>query len=255
MRRRQLTLGVLCLLATTAGAGELRYVGSSTVGRFIADAAQVYRDATFDVHVNPESAGGERCSRLGTCDLGGVARELSRGERNNGVVGTLIGWDAIAVVVHPGNPVRELSATQIRGIFTGEIRSWADLGGLKIPVTPHIVDWNSATREVFREALLGGHDYAGCTVDSPDRRVPQEVSRNIGAIGHISASFLAEYPGVRALRIDGREPVAGRSGYPVLRPLYLATRGQPHGEAGAFIRWALSAEGQQVVRRRFAGVH
>ncbi len=82
----------------------------------------------------------------------------------------------------------------------------------------------------------------------------QEVALNIGAIGHISASFLNDPSGVRPLWIDGQPPVADNPGYPVMRPLYLATRGEPRGEAAAFIRWALSKEGQSVVRRRFAGV-
>ena len=84
-----------------AGATGINYTGSSTIGKFIADAALVYGRAAFTITTLPESAGGATCVGTGSCDIGGVAREV---DAPPGVVKTLIGYDVIAVVVNTDNP-------------------------------------------------------------------------------------------------------------------------------------------------------
>src|SRR5215467_7515385 len=82
-------------LSVSAFAGELRYVGSSTVGKFMAEAATVYKSSTFKVDTQPESGGGESCPMRDACDIGGVAREVGSDFIGQGVQATLIGKDAI----------------------------------------------------------------------------------------------------------------------------------------------------------------
>jgi len=242
------------LLPAASPAGTLRYVGSSTVARFITEASLVYSASSFEIHTNPESLGGERCIQVGTCDLGGVAQKLSHQARTAGVVGTAIGKDALVVIVHPRNPVRELRSEQVKAIFTGQITNWSQVGGEDRPITPLITHWNSATRQVFQRILLEGEDYRGCRETVPDPKIVGEVAEDRGAVGQISLAFVLGNAEVRPLAIDGQEPGVDNPAYPVTRDLFLATGHVPPPEVQRFLDWALSPDGQRVVRKYFVGV-
>jgi len=105
---------VLFFCAVSAQAATIKYVGSSTVGKFITDASQVYVKAKLKLDTRPESSGGESCATRGKCDIGGVARELKDSAVSKGVHATLIGKDAIGVIVHKDNPVQNLSSEQLK---------------------------------------------------------------------------------------------------------------------------------------------
>ncbi len=252
------SLKILCLCVLLvpgmASAGTLHYSGSSTVGKFITDASRVYQVSSFEIDTIPESAGGEKCAAMKRCDMGGVARDVKQTYLDQGVVATLIGKDALAAIVHPDNPVRELRSEQLKAIFTGAVTNWSQLGGPDVPITPHIVKRGSATRRVFRAVILQGADYHGCTVTTPDARIVTEVAKDRGAIGQISFAFIKDFTDVRALVVDGQEPSVHNPDYPITRSLHIATHGEPAGEVKQFINWALSPDGQQVVKERFVGI-
>ena len=173
---------------------------------------------------------------------------------DKGVHATLIGKDAIAVIVHESNPVSGLSAAQLRDIFTGKITNWSAVGGPDLAINPYIVKKGSATRKVFRKVIMQGDEYKGTKVITPDAKIVTTVSRDPGAIGQISFAFLKDVEGVKSLDVDGQKASVDNAKYPITRPLHLTTKGAPSGEAAEFIGWALSAEGQTVVKQRFVGV-
>ena len=94
---KRICLGVACSAALFVGqnavAGTINYVGSSTVGKFMHEAAQVYTAASFNINTKPESGGGENATASGACDLGGVARDVKPEILNQGVQKFLIGKD------------------------------------------------------------------------------------------------------------------------------------------------------------------
>lgn len=120
-------LWALPLLAACTGPAAdpepptLRTIGSSTVGHFIRDADEVYEGARFVIDTEPESAGGVRAILERTADLAGVADRPSSEVLKAGAAATLIGRDAIAVIVHADNPLSALTSSDLRGIFTGRI--------------------------------------------------------------------------------------------------------------------------------------
>jgi phosphate transport system substrate-binding protein len=233
-------------------AGEVTYVGSSTVANFLRDAEPVYGALRFSIDTAPESEGGELAIEQGTADLAGVANRPRAETLRAGVTATLIGRDAIAVIVHEANPVRALSRQELRAVFTGEIRSWDELGGADVPVRPFVVGEESATRKVFRGAVLAGAEYSGAEEVRPDRAIVDAVAGDPGGIGHISLSFLDHTAGIRAVAVDGQEPTSSNLDYPITRPLYLLwRRGSPLLEA--FVAWVQGEEGQGVIMRRFVG--
>ena len=247
-------LALVVSMTVSAAADEIAYVGSSTVNKFLTDAAEVYTDHTFAVDTGPESSGGEVCPLRGNCDMGGVARNVSAEALDRGVVATLVGRDAIAVIVHPSNPVDDLSAEQLHGIFTGQITNWSEVGGADAPISPYIVTAGSATRSVFQSVILDGADYAGAQVVEPDARMVPTVARDTNGIGQISFSFTFGTDAVRPIAVGGEAASVENPSYPITRPLYITTRGEPEGAVAEFLAWALSPDGQAVVRQNFVGV-
>ncbi|MDH3713440.1 MAG: phosphate ABC transporter substrate-binding protein [Gammaproteobacteria bacterium] len=247
---------VVAFLAVSSFAAEepIRYGGSSTIGRFITDAAAIYGRAVFRVHTLIESAGGERCAADGSCDIGGVAREVDDKWLAQGLIKTLIGRDAVAVIVNNDNPVDALSRGDLKAIFTGQLTNWSELGGSDVPITPYIVAEASATHTVFSDAILDGSDYAGTTPIAPDSKIVGRVTSDRGAIGQISFSFLRHNSTVKPLSVDGELASVGNATYPISRPLYLLTRADPPAHIQRFVDWALTDEGQAIVRYRFVGV-
>ncbi|MFT4515684.1 MAG: phosphate transport system substrate-binding protein, partial [Planctomycetota bacterium] len=231
----------------------VKYVGSSTIARFIQDAEHEYERLKFTINSEPESDGGEKAIAEGATDLAGVANEPSPETLRSGVSSALIGRDAIAVIVNAKNPITNLSISELRLIFTGNAASWSELGGPDLRVEPFIVSPGSATRSVFAETVLQGAQYRGCTDIHPDIEIIAAVAATPGGIGQISFSFLQSAAGVRAIGVGGEKPSVTNFEYPIARPLHLLWR-QGRPEIEAFVVWARSPAGQQVVRRRFVGM-
>lgn len=260
LARQSLTLLVVAVglagCATLPHGGPpvpIRYVGSSTVAIFLRDAEAVYQCASFQIDTQPESEGGEKAIVEGTTDLAGIANRPRPETLRAGVATTLIGRDAIAIIVNTRNPVTNLLLPELRAIFTGRVRNWKEVGGPDLPIQPFIVGPESATRKVFRAIVLNEEEYVGCQEIKPDRDILDAVAKTPGAVGQISFSFLRGAADVRAVAIEGEEPSVTNFDYPIARPLYLLRReGKP--EVEAFVDWTQTDEGQRVVMQHFVGI-
>ncbi|RMG76476.1 MAG: hypothetical protein D6714_21325 [Bacteroidetes bacterium] len=251
-------MGVLCFLWAPnpflLSQTTLRYVGSSTVGNFIRDADPFYEPLNFELNTEPESAGGERAILDGQADLAGVANIPCVEALSKGVVSSLIGWDAIGVLVHADLPVKNLTIEQLRDIFSGKITNWKTLGGPDLPVRPFITGIESATHKVFRSLVLGEAAYQNCTEVSPDVDILEKIRTTPGAIGQLSYSFMGdEVSGVRLVSVNGQELSLTNTNYPLTRPLYLLWW-PGRRDIAEFVEWVLSPEGQRLVMKRFIGV-
>lgn len=245
---------LLTVLSMVTSAGVIHYEGSSTVGKYIADADKVYDKSSFKINDDSESLGGEQCATWGECELGGVAREVDPKAVAKGVHKVMFGKDAIAVVVNIRNKVSNLTSAQLQGIFSGKISNWKEVGGSDAQIKPYIVKPASATRHVFREKVMGGVEYSKSVVITPDRKIVAKVIHERGGIGQISFAFLKGISRINVVSVDGHEANVNNPDYPITRPLHLVTHGEPTGEIKAFLEWTLSPEGQEVVRQRFVGI-
>ncbi len=249
--------GAVIFLAGISSASlgmTLRYEGSPAIGKFIELSNQVYGKCTFMSNVKTRSYGGEECLSNGTCDVGGMANELKPSLREKGVTATLIGSDAVAVIVNESLPVTDLSIAQLRDIFSGKITNWKEVGGPDLAIDVLVTSAISATHDIFKRVVMNGDEYKARIVE-PDPTILLTISKNSGAIGFISLFVLNGKPqGVRAISPDGQEASAANPDYPLARPLYLLTKNSPKEEVKEFLDWVLSEEGQEVVRTYFLGV-
>ncbi len=229
------------------------YIGSSTVGNFITDAKAVYPQVSFNIDTEPESTGGEHAIREGKTDLAGIARLPSKEIQNSGINATLIGWDAIAIIVNNDNPIENITAQQLKDIYIGKITNWQELGGKNIPIQPYIVDIESATRKVCRSIILGREDYLDCQEISPDRDIISRVQNDLGGLGQISFSFIKDNQYVKTVRINDQALELENRNYPITRPLYLLWR-QGDDAISDFVQWTTSYQGQNIIMQRFIGI-
>ncbi|MDP2215995.1 MAG: PstS family phosphate ABC transporter substrate-binding protein [Methanolobus sp.] len=164
-----------------------------------------------------------------------------------------IGWDGIAVVVNPDNPVSQLTYEQLQAIYDGNISNWKDVGGEDRAIAVITRDSSSGTYEYFKEEILVDREYRPDALAQPATGgIVQEVSRNKGAIGYIGFAYLDD--STQAVALDGGEGFVEAteenilSGeYPLSRPLYYYTNGEPQGAVKEFMDFVMSPTGQAIV--------
>jgi phosphate transport system substrate-binding protein len=266
-----LAAAVLLLPAAALAADGLSYSGSSTIGQSILEAAgakkafEAKTGVKFKSFEVPGSGKGIEALIAGKVSVAGASRPIKPAEKAAGVLGTVIGYDAVAVFVNKENPVKDLSKEQLKGIFTGKIKNWKEVGGKDAPivVNTEIQGAKRATMEMFNEMVMDKAPYgAGFKeIDLPKDQII-EVARTPNGIGTPSYGLLAAVPPdvrakVKALWVDGVAPTHEdiQSGaYLISRPLNLATMGAPKGDVKAFIDYMLSPAGQAFVGKDFVPV-
>ena len=238
---------------------KIKYVGSSTVGVFMKDAANVYSNATFQINTNPESGGGETATATGKTDIGGVARAVKPGILKKGVQAVLIGKDAIGAWVNTSNPLKKLTIEELKGIFTGKITNWKQVGGNDAIINVYVVNPQSATRKVFGKVVLQGKKYFGKNIKTirPDPAILDIIAKDKDGIGHLSFALGSGHPAgnkVKKINIGEQDASVNNPNYPITRPLHLITKGKPTGATKDFINWAISKQGQAIVKKYFVGI-
>lgn len=247
-----------CLVAGTASAGDLVWRGCGITSKaFMAEAAVAYEKKTgTKIQVTGGGATlGIRYAAAGKADIGGSCRPVKPdiSDLEKGVYMTHVGWDALVVMVHPDNPVQNLTVEQLYHIMTGDIKNWNEVGGENEPILV-----------VVRTGKMSGVGYMARKMLFNDPRanfyrrainlqssgpVEHKVETRQNAIG-ISGVSSAKRRKVKLLSLEGLTPdkenvATGK--YPFYRPLFLMTKGTPKGDVKNFLDWLLSPEGQKVV--------
>uniref|UniRef100_A0A832I294 Phosphate-binding protein n=1 Tax=Eiseniibacteriota bacterium TaxID=2212470 RepID=A0A832I294_UNCEI len=164
--------------------------------------------------------------------------------------------DGLAIYLHESNPVEALSLEQLRGIYTGRITNWKELGGPDARIVLYSRENNSGTYVYFKDHVLGGRDYSpACQTLPGTAAVVNAVARDPHGIGYGGGAYGRGVKEI-AVRKDAASPAVKPSletvrdgSYPVSRYLYFYLRQRPTGEAKAFVDWVLSDEGQQIVTK------
>jgi phosphate transport system substrate-binding protein len=251
----------------------IQNIGSDTMVNLAQAWAEEYAAANPAVSVEVSGGGsGTGVAALinGTADVANCSRLLESDEsaRIKAATGqepklNIVGYDALAIFVHKDNPLEEITLEQLAAIYseTGSVRQWGDLG-IQMPgcrQNEMILisrQSNSGTYHYFREAILGkGHDFKLGTLDlHGSKDVVELVSRTPCAIGYSGMGYATEH--VKMLRVASKAgQVAAapsvettQSGaYPIARPLYMYTRGEPSEAVNKYLKWIQSEAGQAIV--------
>ena len=200
---------------------------------------------------NPTGSGsGITAVQEGRCDIGLSSRALKDEEKASGLVETVVAYDGIAIIVHPDNPVADLSVETIGKIYTGEITNWKDVGGNDAEIVVIGREAGSGTRDGF-ESITGTKDackYRQELTSTGD--VITTVSQNPDAIGYASLSSVKD--SVKALTVGGVAPTEDTvkdGSYVIQRPFVLVTKdGTKLSEAAQkFFDYALSADAAPII--------
>ena len=235
--------------------GTVSTDGSTSMEKVIGALSESYMAANKDVTVNynPTGSGaGITAVQEGTCDIGLSSRALKDEEKAAGLKETVLAYDGIAIIVHPDNPVSDLSIEQIAKLYTGEITNWKDVGGNDAEVVLIGREAASGTRDGF-ESITGTKDkcqYRQELTSTGD--VITAVSQNPDAIGY--ASLAAIKDSVKALSVDGVTPsetTVKDGSYQVQRPFVLVTvEGKALSAAAqSFFDYATSADAADIIAK------
>ena len=266
-------------LAFTVGmvpmVGEARTViqnkGSDTLVNVAQAWAEAYQGVNSDVAVAVSGGGsgtGIAAMINGTVDIANASRKMKDKEmklaekQGQNPVEHVVGYDALAVFIHSDNPMENISFEQLRSIFGrgGNATSWSDLGVTvpgcksdKIVVVSR--QNNSGTYAYFKKAVLGkkGKFRQGTLDMHGSKDVVDLVEKTPCAIGYSGLAYATDHIKMGCISRDGGAcvspsvPTAADGSYPIARPLFMYTNGEPQGDIKAYMDWIMSDEGQCII--------
>lgn len=201
--------------------------GSTSMSKVIESLSEAFNEKTgIEVTYNATGSGaGIEAVLAGRCDIGLSSRDLKEEEKAKGLKGTILAYDGIAIIIHPENPVADLSIETIAKIYTGEITNWKDIGGNDGEIVLIGREANSGTRDGF-ESITDTEDkckYRQECTSTGD--VITAVSGNPNAIGYASLASVKD--SVKAVSVNGvvpSETTVKDGSYAVQRPFVLVTK-------------------------------
>jgi phosphate transport system substrate-binding protein len=198
-----------------------------------------------------------------TCDVATCSREMKPKEielaEKRGVFPRefTVAHDGVAVIVNKDNPVDKLTIEDLHRIFTGKADNWKEFGGKDLPIVTLSREVSSGTHMYFKEEVvqLGQKDnheeFSPQTLLlTSSQAIVEEVSGNDAAIGYLGMGYVSDRTKPLLVANGGEfyPPDVNnviKKTYPLSRPLYFYTNGEPNGVEKLFIDFALSPKGQQ----------
>lgn len=234
--------------------------------------AEKYQSAHPEVSLSVTGGGsGTGIAALinGTVDIANASRAMKSEEKQqaeaNGItpVEFVVARDAIAVIVNPENPIRQLTLQQISDIYSGKYNNWSEIGGDNRPIVRVSRETNSGTHVYFLETVLRLGDKNNTTLFSTDTMllpssegIISEVRQNPNAIGYdglgyvppdLMNSVIAVARDASGSYVIPSVATVNDNSYPVARDLYMYTAGEPTGAVNDYLDWILSPEAQVIV--------
>lgn len=257
-------LWLTCFLLLYLGEGRAQKIkGSDTVLPLAQKEAEIYLQKHPSAMVTVTGGGsgvGIAALLEGTTDIAQSSRKIKFDEKlklknkEKEVVEVVVAHDALAVIVHPSNPVTRLTREELEGIFRGKIKNWKELGGADLKIIPYARETSSGTYEFFKESVLNYKNYMNGIMSMPATgSVIQSISQTKGAIGYVGLAYLNKQ--VKAVEVSYNQGEtysspsmesneAGK--YPIVRPLYFYYVQADEATVKPFIDYITSDEGQEI---------
>ncbi len=253
--------------------GSFKIIGSNTLEPLSVVWAEEFMKMHPKVSIavsGPGSGVGIAALIDGTTDIAQASREMKSTEIDQAKAKGVnpyeiqVATDALAVVVHPSNPVSELTIAQLSAIFTNRITNWKEVGGNDAPIVVLSRDTNSGTHVFFKEHVVQmkglptedkSLEYGSKVLLLPStKQGVDEVTKNHNALFYPGLGYVTDRVKPLAIKKTADDPgvlpsveTALAGTYPIARPLLYYTNGEPTGVIKAFIDYCLSAESQAKV--------
>ena len=247
-----MALSMLAGCGSNKTTGSVATDGSTSMEKVIGALGEAFQNDTgISFTYNPTGSGsGIKAVQEGRCDIGLSSRHLKAEELEAGLSGNILAYDGIAIIVHPENPVVDLSVETIAKIYTGEITNWSEVGGNDAEIVLIGREAGSGTRDGF-ESITDTEDackYRQVLTSTGD--VITTVAQNPGAIGYASVASVKDT--VKALKVDGVAPTEETikdGSYVVQRPFVLVTKSDtPLSDAAfKFFTYITSNDANEII--------
>jgi len=249
---------LLSLAGFALGKTSIIIKGSTTVLPIAQKVLEAYTKEHPDVNISLSGGGsGDGIKALidGMTDIANSSREIKLAEvakaKEKGVdpVAHIVAYDAIVPIVHPKNKVQGLSLDQLSQIYQGKITNWKEVGGDDLTIVVVSRDSSSGTFESWGHLVLKeARVTPKAQMQASNGAVVQTVAKNKYAIGYIGLGYVNK--SVKPLKVNNIDATVEttRTGqYPISRPLYMYTNGEPKGEVENFIKFIYSPKGQSII--------
>ena len=235
-----------------SGSETLTFKGSDTIGcKMAPQLAEAYVASGNSVKFNIAAEGSSVAVKAlldGTASIGMSSRSVKDEEKDKFVakgqelVETVAGVDMISVIVNNANGVKELTKEQVKGIFTGAIKDWSEVGGTPGEIAIFTRNETSGTYKTFQKLAMDKVDYgSNCQKQAGNTQIVEQVAKSANGIGYVGLAY-AKSDGVTAIKVDGVDATpANADAYPLSRNLYYYTIGAPTGETKKFLEWTASS--------------
>lgn len=264
-----LLVGILLSVSSSFGqtkARSVRIEGSSSMASCTERLAEWYHNNHAEALFNVGRGGpnkGIAALVEGRAEIAQSTRQVLGGEilslrdrRGTKFVQIPVATEVVGILVHPSNPIHDLSIFDLRQILSGTVKNWKQVGGYDSPIKIYGRDETSDSKEFVEAEFMGDEGISSSATTFPkNSELYAAVSRDKGAIGYASVN-LALAQNVRFIAIKPSSSGAAfypttenirEHRYPLVRPLYFIFAGEPSGEVRRFTEWVLSAQGQLVV--------
>jgi phosphate transport system substrate-binding protein len=240
----------------------LQIEGSTTVGPIAEAFAEYFNKSNPNVSITVKMTGsGDGAAALidSRCQIATMSRFMKPAEYKQAVEKNVlpcchtVAMDGVCIIVHPSNPLKAITRSQINAIYSGKTTNWKELGGPDAPIVVISRETSSGTYEVFNEKVMG-KDKIGEKAEyvNSNPQMQSRVKTTAGAIGYVGLAFLE---GVKTVPVDGvtatRKTIAAGV-YPISRPLFMFTNGYPElgTAAHAFCTFAMTEKGQELIEAK-----
>ena len=253
--------------------GTFNIIGSNTVTPLTAVWAEEFMNKNPKVNIavsGPGSGAGIAALINGTTDICQASREIKQKEIDTAKASGVepyeikVATDALSVIVHPSNPILELTIAQLSAIYTNQISNWTEVGGNDAPIVAISRDTNSGTHVFFKEQVV---QMKGLDIENKELEYGSEVlflpsteggvtetANNPNAVFFPGLGYLTDDVKPLAIKKTADDPVVLPSvetaldgTYPIARPLLYYTNGEPTRLIKTFVDYCLSSEGQAKV--------